>query len=148
MVPGIEPTTRRPLLSTGSRRACSPASSILWDAPTPVRPSRRVSLPSLGDTTVASNLCSQRPATPVRGLRGVDVPDSRAGIVGGDGRVSQVPRDPSCALAVFSDPGETEHARPFRRVGVVPAFDKSEDSRDDLSRLNRTAWALAVYASQ
>ncbi len=74
MVPGVEPTTRRPLLSTGSRRACSPASSILWDAPTPVRPSRRVSLPSLGDTTVASNLCSQRPATPVRGLRGVDVP--------------------------------------------------------------------------
>ena len=29
-----------------------------------------------------------------------------------------------------------------------PRADKSEDSHDDLSRLNRTAWALAVYASQ
>jgi hypothetical protein len=73
---------------------------------------------------------------------------SRAGIVSGDGRVSQVPRDPSCALALFSDPGGTEHARPLRRVGVVPASDKHEDSREKLSRLNRTAWALAVYASQ
>ncbi len=66
----------------------------------------------------------------------------------GDGRVSQVPRDPSCALALFSDPGGTDHARPLRRVGMVPAFDKTEDSREKLSRLNRTAWALAVYASQ
>ena len=40
------------------------------------------------------------------------------------------------------------HARPLRRVGVVPAVDKSEDSREKRSRLNRTAWALAVYASQ
>src|SRR5215210_2357515 len=37
---------------------------------------------------------------------------------------------------------------PLRRAGAAPAFDKSKGSRDDLSRLNRTAWALAVYASQ
>ena len=73
---------------------------------------------------------------------------SRAGIIGGDGRVSQVPGDPSCASALFSDPGGTEYARPLRRIGMVPAADKSEDSREKLSRLNRTAWALAVYASQ
>src|SRR3954463_7115605 len=54
---------------------------------------------------------------------------SRAGIVGGDGRVSQVPGDPSCASALFSDPGGTEYARPLRRIGMVPAADKSEDSR-------------------
>ena len=63
-------------------------------------------------------------------------------------RVSQVPGDPSCALALFFDPGGTGHARPSRRADAAPAADKSEDSRNDLSRLNRTAWALAVYASQ
>jgi len=51
-------------------------------------------------------------------------------------------------LALFSDPGGTVHVRPSRRVGAVPASDKNEDSHDDLSRLDRTAWALAVYASQ
>ena len=66
----------------------------------------------------------------------------------GDGRVSQVPGDPWCALALFFDPGGTEHARPSRRVGAAPAFDKTEGSRGQLSRLNRTAWALAVYASR
>ncbi|MGH9553813.1 MAG: hypothetical protein ACRD3W_30820 [Terriglobales bacterium] len=66
----------------------------------------------------------------------------------GDGWVSQVPGDPSCALALFSDPGGTEYARPLRRIGVVPASDKRKDSREKLSGLNRTAWALAVYASQ
>ncbi len=142
------PTTRHLLLSTGFRRACSPASAIVRDAPTPGRPSRRASLPSLGDTTPASGLCSLRPPTRGRGHRGFGVPGSRTGIVGGDGRVSQVPRDPSCALALFSDPGGTEHARPLRRVGVVPASDKDEDFREKLSGLNRTALALAVYASQ
>jgi hypothetical protein len=73
---------------------------------------------------------------------------SRAGYVSGDGRGSQVPGDPSCALALFFDPGGIGHARPSRRADAVPAADKSEDSHNDLSRLNRTAWALAVYASQ
>ena len=41
---------RPPLPSTGSARARSPASSVLWNAPTPARPSRRVSLPSHGST--------------------------------------------------------------------------------------------------
>jgi hypothetical protein len=34
-------------------RVSSPGSTVLWDAPTPGRSSRRVSLPSLGDTTLA-----------------------------------------------------------------------------------------------
>jgi hypothetical protein len=37
-------------------RVGSPGSRVLWDAPTPCRPSRRASLPSLGDTTLASDL--------------------------------------------------------------------------------------------
>ena len=37
-------------------RSGSPASTVLWGAPTPIRPSRRTSLPSVGDTTLASGL--------------------------------------------------------------------------------------------
>jgi hypothetical protein len=66
----------------------------------------------------------------------------------GDDRVSQVPGDPSCALALFFDPGGIGHARPLRRADAVPAADKSEDSHEKLSGLNRTAWTLAVSASQ
>jgi hypothetical protein len=40
---GIGPTTRRLLCSTGSGRARSPASTLLWGTPTPCRPSRRTS---------------------------------------------------------------------------------------------------------
>ena len=50
----------------------SPDSTVLRDAPTPVRPSRRTSLPSLGDTTLASCLL---PASRRRAVgRGVGVP--------------------------------------------------------------------------
>jgi hypothetical protein len=49
---GVGSTTRHPLRSTGSGRARSPASSLLWGAPTPCRPSRRTSLPSFGDSRV------------------------------------------------------------------------------------------------
>ena len=52
VVPTACPTTRHPLRSTGSGRARSPASSLIWGAPTPCRPSRRTSFPSLGDTIV------------------------------------------------------------------------------------------------
>src|SRR5439155_8766780 len=48
----------------------------------------------------------------------------------GDDRVSQVPGDPSCALALFFDPGGIGHARPSRRANAVPAADKSEDSHE------------------
>jgi hypothetical protein len=51
-------------------------------------------------------------------------------------------------LALLSDPGGTEYARPLRRIGVVPAADKSEDSHEELSGLNHTAYSLTVYASQ
>ena len=53
-------------------RSGSPDSSVLRDAPTPVRPSRRTSLPSFGDTTLASCLL---PASRRRAVgRGVGIP--------------------------------------------------------------------------
>jgi hypothetical protein len=42
-------------------------------------------------------------------------------------------------LALFFDPGGIGHARPSRRADAVPAADKSEDSHEQLSGLNRTA---------
>src|SRR3954451_16429837 len=54
-------------------RASSLASSVLWGAQNPCRPSRRASLPSLGDTTLAPDLLPAAEAHG-RGLRGVGVP--------------------------------------------------------------------------
>ena len=89
-----------------------------------------------------------QPRTQAGDQPGVGQPGLRPACNGGGGRVSQVPGDPSCALALFFDPGGIGHTRPSRRANTVPAADKSEDSHEELSRLNRTAWALAVYASQ
>ncbi len=49
------------------------------------------------------------------------MPVPEPGNVSGDGRVSQVPEQPSCPCALFLDPGGTEHARPLRRVDTAPA---------------------------
>ena len=66
-------------------------------------------------------VCSQRP-----GRRpwapGSWYSGSRAGNVGRDGRVSQVPGQPLCPYALLSDPGRIEDARPLRRLDVAPAF--------------------------
>jgi hypothetical protein len=56
---------------------------------------------------------------------------SRAGNVGGDGRVSQVPGQPLCPYALFLDPGRTEDARPLWRLDMAPACVNNEGSRDD-----------------
>jgi hypothetical protein len=53
IVPLRRSAIRRLLPSTGSRRVGSPASSVVRGAPTPCRPSRRTSLPSLGGTALA-----------------------------------------------------------------------------------------------
>src|SRR6266699_622108 len=53
IVPLRRSAIRRPLPSTGSRRVGSPASVVVRGAPTPCRPSRRTSLPSLGGTALA-----------------------------------------------------------------------------------------------
>ena len=105
------PPTVHETLSPSLRRVprvSSPGSTVLWDAPTPCRPSRRTSLPSLGDTTVASPVRLPPAGTRAVDQPGVGNPGLRAGSDGGDGRVSQVPERPSCPCALFLDPGRTE----------------------------------------
>jgi hypothetical protein len=55
---------------------------------------------------------------------------SRAGNVSGNGRVSQVPERPSCPRALFLDPGRTENAKPWRRLGTAPACVNNGGSRE------------------
>jgi hypothetical protein len=63
-------------------------------------------------------------------------------------RASQGSRTTHCPFALFFDPGRTEHARPSRRVGMAPAMSTTKaPTIIQLSRLNRTAFGLAVYAS-
>ena len=146
MLPSNGLVTRRPLPSAGS----------LGMVPRPRRYYEALRLPSARLAALRCLrsaipplrlVCSRRPGAGPR-APGSWCSGSRAGDVSGGGRGSQVPGDPSCASALFFDPGGIGRARPWRRADAVPANDKSEDSRDDLSRLNRTAWALAVYASQ
>ena len=109
-------TIRHPLPSAGSPGASSPASRVIWDAPTPCRPSRRVSFPSLGGTTPALRFrISLRAATPAQGpgVLGAGYPNP-ALCRRGDDRVSQVPGEPPCEHALLpSDPGGTKRARPI-----------------------------------
>src|SRR5258707_7130470 len=57
-------------------------------------------------------------------------------------------RTTHCPFALFFDPVSTEHARPSTRVGLAPAMTTTKaPTRSQLSRLNRTASGLAVYAS-
>jgi hypothetical protein len=54
--------------------------------------------------------------------------------------------NPHCAFALLSDPGGPPHqAFAMRRHG--PHSDHKEGYRNEFSRLNHTALALAVYAS-
>jgi hypothetical protein len=127
----------------------SPASPVLWDAPTPDRPSRRASLPSLGDTLRCA--CGFAPGGPGHQTAGLEVriPAPTSGHCRREAiRASQGSRTTHCPFALFFDPGRTEHARPSRRVGMAPAMSTTKaPTIIQLSRLNRTASGLAVYAS-
>ena len=68
---------------------------------------------------------------------------------GGDGRVSQVPEQPSCPCALFFDPGRTEARQAIAACRRGPRLCQQRRlPRAKISRLNRTALGLAVYASQ
>ena len=77
---------------------------------TSCRPSRRASFPSLGDTTRSGSCFARtRPSATAGGSPGVGHPVSPAGMwVSGDDRISYVPGEPHCALALLSDPGRTD----------------------------------------
>ena len=124
-------TTRHPLRSTGSGRARSPASTLLWGTPTPCRPSRRTSFPSLGDTIVSSPV---RPHS-----SGLSCGSSWSWYTGlqpaiddGDGKVSHVPVKPVRSFAMFLRP-RCDQARWWVQVslmpGAAPAGVQDEGSR-------------------
>jgi hypothetical protein len=74
---------------------------------------------------------------------------SRAGNVGGNGRVSQVPERPSCPCALFLDPGRTEMRQAIAAPRRGPRLCQQRWlPRAKISGLDRTASGLAVYASQ
>jgi len=90
------PDTASPFLH-GVLGMVSPASSIVWDAPTPNRPlSAALRCLRLANTTVCvvgllpSGPTNAPPSAPGE----LSVPGSRAGFAVGDGWVSQVPGEP------------------------------------------------------
>ena len=108
IVPLRRSAIRRPLPSTGSRRVGSPASAVVRGAPTPCRPSRRTSLPSLGGTDLRSLVRSRRQPNAPPQARGFRLPgDPSFRVLCGGGRASQVPGEPQCVHALLSDPGGT-----------------------------------------
>jgi hypothetical protein len=98
--------------------------------------SPRFVCPSLGDT-IPRRLCSLRsgPTTAAwgPGPSGLAVP-VRQRLSRWSRRASQVPGEPCCAYAVFFDPGETDSARPLRRVGAAPVSMQAKGSRGYCSR--------------
>ena len=71
-----------------------------------------------------------------------------ASLQNGNDRDSQVPGEPLCAHAMFSDPGRTSAplATAMQRHGPR-SFNDEGSQQEVISGLNRTASALAVYAS-
>ena len=123
---------RRP--SSERRRDLNPpdqdaAQHTLRDAPTPRRPSRRASLPSLGDTIASSSFRPRQLGTRAADPPGVWGPGLQPAVNDGSDRVSQVPEQPSCPCALFLDPGRTESAKPLRRLGAAPACVNNGGSR-------------------
>jgi hypothetical protein len=138
--------TRRPLRSTESGRAHSPASSLLRSAPTPVRRSRRTSLPSLGDTTFASCLlpASRRRAVG-RGV-GIPVPEPDLSVeTDGSLRFPSHPRVPAPCSWTPVGPNTPGHCGVSTRPPLVST---TEAPAMNISGLDSTALGLAVYASQ
>lgn len=118
-------------------------------ATTPDRPSRRASLsfvwryprlhpwfaPAAPDATPGPGDIAARPPTwPTYS--------------GGDDRASHVPGEPSCAYALLYDPGGNVPSRLCDRTTRPPPEPQRRLPTTEISRLNHTASALAVYASQ
>jgi hypothetical protein len=93
----------------GVPRDGSPASAIIWDAPTPRRPSQLTSISSRADTIVSPLVRSLRSWATDRGPG-----DLGSGLLirnfDGDVGVSQVPWKPWCPLSVLFDPGRIRQA--------------------------------------
>ncbi len=112
---------RHPLPFTGSSRASSPASSVVWDALTPRHPSRRASFPSLGGTSFALLVRLSRWAAARAPRAWGFSPVSPTASERGSDEVSQVPGEPRCGHALFSDPGGIGYARPITARPMRPS---------------------------
>ncbi len=151
-VPVIFPShgsmTRHPLPSAGSPGVGSPASAVLRSAPSPGRPSRRTSFPSLGGTARALDLRSRGMASAPPPSQGCST-GCPSRLSHGDDQASQVPGEPSCVHAPLFDPGELFTPGPPRRVDTAFRHVYDVGARGpDLSGLNPAACTLPVYASQ
>ena len=134
----------------GVPRDGSPASTILWDAPTPRRPSRPVRFlhePIPSCRPWFAPLGRGRP-TGGQGVVGSGLPIR---IDDGNVGVSQVPWKPWWSLSVLFDPGRIRQAEwtMSKLPDTAPACVHDEGSRRlVLSGLNHTTFDLTVYASQ
>jgi hypothetical protein len=113
----------------GVLRSSSPASSLLWDAPTPCRPSRRTSLPSFGDTVVLSPLRPHQLGTGAGDRPGVGKPGLQPAITTEVAGSLRFPSDPRVPTPCSGTPVGPKHARPLRRVGAAPACVNNGGSR-------------------
>jgi len=136
------------LPSTGSPGAASPASSVLWKAPTPCRPSRRAvfprpSVPLRPGSFRVFGLHAAPSELPDRSSsgRGLTVPVSpvRPGCRGGGG-ASQVPGGTFASMPGSSTPADrTCQALSARPIWPSAIFTTSAPRFWVLSRLNRRA---------
>ena len=71
-----------------------------------------------------------------------------APLEGGDYGISQVPREPHYAFALLLDPGRIATTKPIQWHDIAPAvLTTKAPTTIIVSRLNNTAFVLAVYAS-
>jgi len=148
MFPANGSVTRHSLPSTGFPRVefpCFIGTTKCSDFPPLVRP--RFGIPSLGRTSPCACVRSHGPdAGPGPGALGLAAP--RQKLRKGNDGTSQVPGESSCAYAVFFDPGRTDTSGHTTESARPPYWQRRRLPRIyRLSRLNRTACALAVYAS-
>ena len=116
---------------------------------TSCRPFRRASFPSRGDTTPALNVSpTPRLSAAAGGFPGVGHPVPPAGKKSVETAGSPTfLGNPLCSCPALR-PRQDRRIRPSRCVGAAPAMSTAKAPAWQLSRLNHTASALAVYASQ
>jgi hypothetical protein len=114
----------------GVLRESSPASSLLWDAPTPGPPSRSPSLPSVGDTVVLSPLRPHQPGTGAGDQPGVGKPGLRPAATTEVVGSLRFPSDPRVPAPSSWTPVGPNDAKPLRRLGTAPACVNNGGSHD------------------
>ena len=143
--------TAFPFLHRVYLRKNSPASTVLWNAPTPHRPSRRTSFSfawRYHPRTNGSLPAMVRAASRGRGLllsaslspRRLDLGWERSGLPRSWGT-------PLCRCPALRPRQDRPH-QAIRCDDAAPARSKTKAPTKPISGLNHTAWALAVYASQ